>query len=89
MKDICEATQLSGEEELEVSQKSSPTRPFLDQRSKKKNHVLSMFFRKKLPTFFNSIYSSMLATVLPFWRTLALLFGTLILIAKTGTQNLK
>ena len=32
MKDICEATQLSGEEELEVSQKSSPTRPFLDQR---------------------------------------------------------
>jgi hypothetical protein len=33
MKDIYEATQLSGEEELEVSQKSSPTRPFLDQRS--------------------------------------------------------
>ena len=33
MKDICEATQLSGEEELEVSQKSSLTRPFLDQRS--------------------------------------------------------
>ena len=31
MKDICEATQLSGEEELEVSQKSSLTRPFLDQ----------------------------------------------------------
>ena len=29
---MCEATQLSGEEELEVSQKSSPTRPFLDQR---------------------------------------------------------
>ena len=29
MKDICEATQLSGEEELEVSQKSSLTRPFL------------------------------------------------------------
>ena len=28
MKDICEATQLSGEEELEVSQKSSLTRPF-------------------------------------------------------------
>ena len=26
MKDICEATQLSGEEELEVSQKSSLTR---------------------------------------------------------------
>jgi hypothetical protein len=34
MKDIYEATQLSGEEELEVSQKSSPTRPFLDQRRK-------------------------------------------------------
>ena len=32
MKDVCEATQLSGEEELEVSQKSSLTRPFLDQR---------------------------------------------------------
>ena len=32
MIDICEATQLSGEEELEVSKKSSPTRPFLDQR---------------------------------------------------------
>jgi len=30
MKDICEATQLSGEEELEVSQKSSLIRPFLD-----------------------------------------------------------
>ena len=27
MKDICEATQLSGEEKLEVSQKSSLTRP--------------------------------------------------------------
>jgi hypothetical protein len=33
VKDIYEATQLSGEEELEVSQKSSLTRPFLDQRS--------------------------------------------------------
>ena len=32
MGDICEATQLSEEEELEVSQKSSLTRPFLDQR---------------------------------------------------------
>ena len=29
MKDICESTQLSGEEELEVSQKSSLTRPLL------------------------------------------------------------
>ena len=28
MKDNCEATQLSGKEELEVSKKSSPTRPF-------------------------------------------------------------
>ena len=33
MKDICEATHLSGEDELEVSQKSSLIRPFLDQRS--------------------------------------------------------
>ncbi len=33
MKDVCEATQLSGEEELEVSRKSSLPRPFFDQRS--------------------------------------------------------
>jgi len=43
MKDISEATQLSGEEELEVSQKSSPTRPFLDQRS-----FFSTFARRQL-----------------------------------------
>jgi hypothetical protein len=41
MKDIYEATQLSGEEELEVSTKSSPTRPFLDQRSE---YLWSCFF---------------------------------------------
>ena len=33
MQDNCESTQLSGEDELEVSKKSSLTRPFLDQRS--------------------------------------------------------
>ena len=54
MKDICEATQLSGEEELEVSQKSSPTRPFLDQRI--------FFLEKKLDervlVFYQSIDSN-------------------------------
>ena len=40
MKDICEATQLSGEEELEVSQKSSLTRPFLDQQRRIQKFVL-------------------------------------------------